>query len=519
MLEIKATASTVEFRGYASAFGPPPDQVGDQVAKGAFARSLAAGLPEMRREHRGIVGEFKAAVEDDLGLRVEGMVTDPATVADVRAGKLDGLSIGFITTKASRGADGVRTLEDVELKEISLVRRPAKSSARVLSVKGEDMENLETKDAPPADETADVAKEVKSALAGIEAKVGDIGKTVTGLSDRLGKVEVTLKRPGAAGAGNGETETKALEKKAFERFLRTGTEGMDQVERKALRIGDDEQAGYLAPPEFVSEIDKNLTLFSPIRSVATVRNTSRSEVNTLRRTSPATAVWTGEDDDRTETTVKYGQQSFPVRELATFVDVSLSLLEDAAVDVAAELASEFAEAFGVAEGTAFVNGDGVLCPLGFMNNTELSYTPGGDASNVIAGGLIDIFHAVKPAYRQSGVWVMNSTTLGKVRKLQDPSTGTYLLMTSGIGNAPVTSLLGRPVIEAPDMPDVSGNAFPIAFGDFGIGFRIYDRIALSIVRDDFTQRTKGRVRFHGRRRLAAGVRRPEAVRKLKIATS
>lgn len=171
----------------------------------------------------------------------------------------------------------------------------------------------------------------------------------------------------------------------------------------------------------------------------------------------------------------------------------------------------------MAEGTAFVNGDGVLCPAGFMTSPDLSSTNSGGASTVTADGLIQIYHDLKPAYRQNGVWVMNSTTLGTVRKLKDPATGAYLLLTSGIGNAPVTTLLGRPVLEAPDMPDIAGNAYPIAFGDFGIGFRIYDRIALSIVRDDFTQRTKGRVRFHGRRRVAAGVRRPEAIRKLKIA--
>ncbi|TWB19205.1 phage major capsid protein [Nitrospirillum bahiense] len=368
----------------------------------------------------------------------------------------------------------------------------------------------------------DPLTEIRAAVDGltstVEQRLTAIETGASELRSRMDRTEQVMRRPGGGNGGGDQGQAVQVETRAFARYLRTGTAGMSADETRALRLSDDEAAGYLAPPDFQAEIDKDLTLFSPIRALATVRTTGRSEVNTLRRTSPATATWVGEDDDRPETEVKYGQQTFNVRELGTYVDVSLSLLEDAAVDVAAELASEFAEAFGVTESQAFVNGDGALKPMGFMADPSLSYTPGGDASAVKADGLIDLFHALKPAYRQNGVWLMNSTTLAAVRKLKD-SQGRYLVDIGGMANAPSTLLLGRPVVEAVDMPDVAGGAYPIAFGDFGIGYRIYDRVALSIVRDDFTQRTKGRVRFHGRRRVAAGVRRAEAIRKLKIATS
>ncbi|BBF92121.1 phage major capsid protein [Blastochloris tepida] len=380
---------------------------------------------------------------------------------------------------------------------------------------------LKGEGAPPADDAgdlvtkalADLTKTVDDRLKGLEAKTATADK----LAERLDKIELKLNRPGS---GDPEPDkTPALETKAFEAFLRTGREAMGDVERKALRLADDSQAGYLAPPEFVAEIDKNLVLFSPVRQVATVRSTSAPSVTMLRRASAASATWVAEDEDRPETTVQYGAQSYPVHELATYVDVSLQMLEDAAIDVASELALEFAEAFGLAEGTAFVTGSGVKRPMGFMADTGVSYTPGGDASVIKPDGLIDLYHAVKPAYRLNGVWMMNSATLGAIRKLKDGQ-GQYLVQTAaGLAGAPATTILGRPVVEAPDMPDVVANAFPIAFGDFSVGYRIFDRIALSIVRDDYTQRTKGRVRFHGRRRVAGGVRRAEAIRKLKIATA
>ncbi len=113
---------------------------------------------------------------------------------------------------------------------------------------------------------------------------------------------------------------------------------------------------------------------------------------------------------------------------------------------------------------------------------------------------------------------MNTTTLATVRKFKDAQ-GRYLVNVAGLDNTPVTTILGRPVIEAVDFPDVGTNSTPIVFGDFGNGYRIFDRIAIEILRDPFTQRSVGMTRFHGRRRVAGGVGKSEALRKLKIAVS
>lgn len=69
------------------------------------------------------------------------------------------------------------------------------------------------------------------------------------------------------------------------------------------------------------------------------------------------------------------------------------------------------------------------------------------------------------------------------------------------------------------MDDIGANKFPIAFGDFASAFRIYDRTALSLLRDPYSVATSGLVRFHARRRVGARVVRAEAIRTLKIAAS
>ncbi|GJE46188.1 phage major capsid protein [Methylobacterium soli] len=104
------------------------------------------------------------------------------------------------------------------------------------------------------------------------------------------------------------------------------------------------------------------------------------------------------------------------------------------------------------------------------------------------------------------------------RAVLDDTTGRYYWQESIAEGQPPT-LLGRPVVEAVDMPDVAANATPVLFGDIQSAYRIYDRVGMSILRDPYSIATEGQTRFHARRRVGAGVVRPEAVRKLKIAAN
>jgi HK97 family phage major capsid protein len=362
---------------------------------------------------------------------------------------------------------------------------------------------------------AEIRSAVQTFTGAAEQRFTAIDAGLTELRTRLDRTETIIRRPGAP------TENRSagdLETRAFTSFIRRGRESLSAEEVRALRVSDDTQGGVLAPDQFIAELLRNVVLFSPIRSVARVMSTSANAALLPKRTGGMTAQWVGETQTRPETTVTFGQNRYPVCELAAFVDVSNAMLEDAAFDVASELAFEFAEEFGRAEGAAFVNGTGGLSPSGFMQSADVAYTPSGSASAITADGLIDIFHALKPPYRANAVWGMNAATLAAVRKLKDQQ-NRYLVDIGGLANAPATTLLGRPVNELPDMPDIAGNAFPIIVGDFQQAYRIFDRIALSVLRDPFTQAGVGNVRFHGRRRVAAGVAKAEAIRKLKIATS
>jgi HK97 family phage major capsid protein len=376
---------------------------------------------------------------------------------------------------------------------------------------------LETKD--DNIETKDVETAIANLTATFETKIAAMTAANDNMKARTDALEIKFNRPGQAANDNKEP---TVQTKAFDTFIRKGREALNSDEAKSLIISDDTAGGYLAPDTFNAELDRNIVLFSPVRAYARVLPTSSPAVLWPKRTGGMTAQWLGETQPRPSTTVTFGNSRYPVCDLGAYVDVSNATLEDTAFDIPALLSFEFAEEFGFEEGKAFVGGSSILSPAGFMNDTTIGYTPSGAASNFAASNpadaLIDLFHGIKPPYRANAVWMMNTTTLGVIRKFKD-TTGRYLVNVAGVDNTPVTTLLGRPIVEAVDMPDIGAGASPIVFGDFGNGYRIFDRISLSILRDPYSQATSGMTRFHGRRRVAGGVGKSEALRRLKISVS
>ncbi len=334
------------------------------------------------------------------------------------------------------------------------------------------------------------------------------------LRNQMTDLETRMNRPNG---GNGGNQEISLERRAFTNFLRLGQERMVPEETRALIVGDDTKGGYLAPAEFQAEVIKGIVEISPIRQAVRVGSTGAGEVILPKLTGRPTASWVGEDEERDETTMTYGQIEIPVHELACFIDVSNRLLEDSAINVESEISSELSQEFAVKENAAFSNGNGAKKPLGIQQAQGIAEIVNGHASNVNADQLIGLMYSMPAAYRNNGSWLMNGTTLGKVRTLKDGN-GNYLWQPSYQAGQPST-LLGRPVIEDPTMPDVANGAFPIIYGDFTKAYRVYDRVGMSILRDPYTQATKGMVRFHARRRVGGAPILTEALRKLKMATA
>jgi len=351
----------------------------------------------------------------------------------------------------------------------------------------------------------------------------------------IAKAEAKLNRS-LLGLGGGalEADSKAAEtKRVFDDMLRKGVENMKPDEVKVLYATNDTTGGYLAPPQFLAEVIKAEVLYSPMRSLVTVRQTGSSELQQPKRTQTAAATWVGDTSTRAETqNVAWGLVKIPVHEMYAEARVTWANLEDAQFSLDSLLQEEFGEQFGVSEGAAIVSGNGVGKPLGFLDanaagpSTPIAYTFSGQAATIASAtagnagqgnGLVNLFHAVKTAYAQRGSWVLNRASLGKVRLIQD-TTGQYLWQPGLASNAGPT-LLGAPYTEVPDMPDEASNAFPIAFGDWRRAITLVDRLEVAVSRDPYSLTSSGQVKFTARRRLGAQVVLGEAIRLYKCATS
>lgn len=506
-IEIKAQFSVNdegEIEGLAWPFGTP-DRVGDVIEKGAFAGAMPP-LPMLdSHEQRRAIGVWDEIAETDEGLSVKGrlLVADVARAREVRAlvreKALRGLSIGFATRKSLPRKGGGRTIKELELLEISVVAVPAHPGARITSAKGNTMTDT------PTEATIDkdaLISELSEKMAG---KITEAKFDAAPLVARLDKLEAKLNRP----QGGDTPKDDDAERKAFIEYLRSGS-----TEGKALTTASDTANHVLAPEQIEAEFIRNLVEFSPIRQIADVRSTSAAKLILPHRTSVTNATWVGETTVRTGSEPTFDQAEIDIKEIATFVDMSLQLAEDSA-NVLSEVNLALAEDFGQKESLAFVNGATALEPAGFMANADIGVTDNGHATILSPDALIALMYALPAVYRGAGTWVMNGNTLAAIRTLKDGD-GRYLWQPSYQAGQPET-ILGRPVIEAVDMPDIAADEEPIIFGDFRRGYRIYDRLSLAVLADPYTQRVNGLMRYHARRRVGADVIRPTAFRKLAMA--
>lgn len=362
-----------------------------------------------------------------------------------------------------------------------------------------------------------------------EEKVDRINAALSEQKAALDRLAVEMRRPhggGGAARARGDDERRA----ALAAYVRKGDASALELKEDKLSRGTDSEGGYLVPEETERRIDTLLAEASPIRAIATVRQIAGQSFRLPVSRNGFASGWAAETGARAQTdTADLSLVEFPAMELYAMPAATQSLLDDALVDVESWVAEEVQHAFAAQEGAAFVNGDGTNKPRGFLNYTKvaegswswgnigfvLSGAAGTFAASNPADALIDLAYAPKQTYRQNGRFVMNRATEAAVRKLKDGD-GNYLWQPAASAGAPAT-LLGYPVSEAEDMPDIAANAFAIAFGDFKRGYLIADRAGVRILRDPYS--AKPYVLFYTTKRVGGGVANFEAIKLLKFAAS
>ncbi len=310
---------------------------------------------------------------------------------------------------------------------------------------------------------------------------------------------------------------------AWQAYLRAGDEaGLRRLDTKALSASVPSEGGYVAPAELDRLIESRLLQASPMRQIASLRQTS---AGTYRKpvSQGVGAQWVGESDPRLETPVEaLSLLDFPAGELFAMPAATQTLLDDAWADLDAWLADEVEAAFAAQENAAFIHGDGVNKPRGLLTYPrapegqagwgEIATLPG-DFSQPEAGDqLIELIHALKAPYRAQARFVMNRRTAASVRRLKDAE-GRYLWAPGEAGQS--ARLLGYDLTELEDMPDIAPGAAAVAFGNFRRAYLILDRQGARVLRDPYS--AKPYVLFYTTKRVGGGVQNFDAVKCLTFA--
>lgn len=369
-------------------------------------------------------------------------------------------------------------------------------------------------------ETAEASFDIVARQDKTEADVTALRNDVDEVKARVDKIGRAAVRPVI-----GSTADAAPEVKGFvDGYLRRGS----THEIKSISGAVASDGGYAVPRQIDAMIARELAEISPIRSIAQVVQTGSAGYRKLIATGGTASGWVSETAGRPGTdTPNFAEIAPPTGELYANPAASQSMLDDAGFDLESWLASEIAMEFARAEGAAFVGGSGVDQPEGFLsapvstngdasrNFGALQYVGSGDADGFDANPdarLIDLVHTMKAGHRQGASFVMNSATLAEVRKLKTAD-GAFLWQPGLVEGQP-DRLLGYPVVEAEDMPDIAAGTYPIAFGNFRHGYLIAERSATQVLRDPFTN--KPFVHFYATKRVGGQVLDSNAIKLLKI---
>lgn len=361
----------------------------------------------------------------------------------------------------------------------------------------------------------------------MNAKLTQAEEAQKAVQAHLERLEAAVNRPGTV---TGVTDSKAEASKLLQvcdslmrcRPEHRDREQMDFVKNHpimaAIIKGDDKSAGFLmAPPEIEAGIMTDVIEMTPIRQLATVRVIGVSSFKWRKRTGTVTAMRAGEVQPRQMSEdPTYGMGEIHTPEMTAKHEVSVQAIEDSAFDLFGELRDQVAEQMAAKEGIEGVLGGGnaVNQMEGFLVASGVGESVTGDAAKITADGMIDCYYGLKTVYARNGRWALNRLSLRDIRKLKD-TTGQYLWVP-GIATATPNTILGQPYIELPDMPNVAGGAYPVAFGDFKKAYLVIDRVGLGFMVDYISEADNGMVVYRARKRVGGGVYRAEAIRKLKV---
>jgi HK97 family phage major capsid protein len=297
---------------------------------------------------------------------------------------------------------------------------------------------------------------------------------------------------------------------------------------KLLSVGQDPDGGFWVPVQQSNRIIMRMFEVDPLRQLAGQITISSDRLRMgvdVDDFDDSDTHWQGEKTSiQTDGNPQTGEKQIVVHTLVTQPKMTQQLLEDAVINPEQWLADKIASKYERVEGAAFVNGNGVSKPRGFLTypSTWVEGTAGvgnieqvnmGNATALTTDGFTKVMYSLVEGFLFRGIWLMNRTTVRDAMLLKDGD-GQYI-WRQGLQAGQPSIILTVPVRMSTTMPVVAANALSVAIADWREAYLIVDRIGISTMRDPFT--AKPFILFYTRKRVGGDVVNFQAIKIGKIA--
>lgn len=280
----------------------------------------------------------------------------------------------------------------------------------------------------------------------------------------------------AAGRRGGDAAASTAHQ-LFAKWLRGGDQALSAAEwqqiRNTMSTTTGSEGGHTVQTEVAEEIINALKAYGGMREVATVITTEMGNPMSFPTSdgTSETGELIAENTTATAADPSFGTVSVNAYKFSSkIVAVPFELLQDSQVDIEAFVRGRLVERIGRITNTLFTTGTGTSQPRGVVTGSAAGKTgASGQTGTVIFDDLIDLIHAVDPAYRRAGTcrFMMNDATLAAIRKLKDDqSRPVFIPGYDGLGGPMPDTVLGYGVTINQDVATMAASAKSILFGDF-----------------------------------------------------
>jgi HK97 family phage major capsid protein len=178
-----------------------------------------------------------------------------------------------------------------------------------------------------------------------------------------------------------------------------------------------------------------------------------------------------ENSQATEQDITFGSKNLVAYMFSSkIIRVSMQLLQDSAIDIEAYLQAKLAERVGRVTADYFTTGSGSGQPEGIITGATVGKTASG-TSAITYDEILDLVHAVDPAYRMNAEFQFNDEVLKALKQLKDSENRPLWL--PGTQMREPDTINGYPYSVNQNMAGLSANNKTVAFGDFS-NYKIRD---------------------------------------------